>query len=59
MRQKFRVCLHQNPFPAKAKPLLGDMETFPRHYFFLYILDMNITLVSDSFPHLRGGSNGS
>ena len=58
MRQKNRVCLHQNPLSAKATLKLGDMETYLRHYFFLYILDMNITLVDGPLPCRRGGSYG-
>jgi len=40
MRQNSGGCLHQNPFAGKAEPLLGDMETFLRHYFFFFFLDM-------------------
>jgi hypothetical protein len=42
MRQNLRVCRHQKPFPGKAKTLLGDMETFLRHYFSFFFLDMII-----------------
>ena len=40
MRQNSGVCLHQILFPVKADPPLGDMETFLRHYFFFFFLDM-------------------
>ena len=58
MGQKKRGCPVEKPLLEAAYSSVRDMGTFLRHYFFLYILDMNITLVSDPFPHRRGGSYG-
>jgi len=55
MRQNLTACLHQKPLPVKATPLLGDMETFFRPYFFFYFLDVILTHVDVSIPVRKGG----
>ncbi len=55
MRQFLRGCRHRQAVSAKAIPLLGDMATLLRHYLFLYILDMNITLWFGEISHTNGG----
>ena len=40
MRHILRGCRHRKPASAKATYLLGDMATYLRPYFFLFILDM-------------------
>ena len=42
MRQILGACLYEIPAPAKAEPLLGDMETSVPHFFFFSFLDMNL-----------------
>jgi len=55
MRQNLRPCLHQKPLPVKATPLLGDMETFFRLYFFFYFLDVILTHVDPPILVRKGG----
>ena len=42
MRQILGACLYEIPAPAKAEPLLGDMETSVPHFFFISFLEMNL-----------------
>ena len=55
MGQKKRGCPVEKPLLEAAYSSVRDMGTFLRHYFFLYILDMNITLWFGEIPHTNGG----
>ena len=55
MRHILRGCRHRKPASAKATYLHGDMATYLRPYFFLFILDMNIILGAGPIPRQNGG----
>ena len=55
MGQKMRGCPVENPLSGAAGLPARDMGTYLRHYFFLFILDMNIILGAGAIPWQNGG----
>ncbi len=55
MGQKKRGCPVENPVSGAPYSPARDMGTYLRHYFFLYILDMNIILWTGAFLSRNGG----
>ena len=55
MGQKIRGCPVENPMSEAACSPVRDMGTSLLQYFFLFILDMNITLWFGEISHTNGG----
>jgi hypothetical protein len=55
MGQKLRGCPVENLVSGAPCSLARDMGTYRRHYFFLFILDMNIILGAGAIPRQNGG----